>query len=46
MDVRFIVAPTHTGLLLETTAGAGGGLTTTIVVALALGHPPTVIVSE
>lgn len=44
--VRFSVAPTHNGLLLEGVGAAGIGLTVTAVVPAALMQPLTVMVTE
>jgi hypothetical protein len=44
--VRLSVDPAHIGLLLDAVGAEGVGLTVTVVVPAALGHPPTVIVTE
>ena len=43
--VRLMVVPEHTGELLPGAGVAGVGFTTTVVVAGALVHPPTVAVT-
>ena len=43
-DVKLIVCPTQSGELLPTVGVAGVVFTTTVVVATALVHPPTVTV--
>ena len=43
---RFMVVPAHTGVLLEITNATGVGLTTTVVVLIALVQPATVTVNE
>ena len=45
LDVKLIVEPLQSGELLDAVGVAGTGFTTTVVVAAALVHPPTVTVT-